>query len=43
MEQVGYDTYCKLLDEVVKEMKGIEVEEETRNYNRFKCIKLYTR
>ena len=28
MEQVGYDTYCKLLDEVVKEMKGIEVEED---------------
>ena len=28
MEQVGYDTYCKLLDEVVKEMQGIEVEEE---------------
>ena len=28
MEQVGYDTYCKLLDEVVKEMKGIKVEEE---------------
>ncbi len=28
MEQVGYDTYCKLLDEVVKETKGIEVEEE---------------
>ena len=28
MDQVGYDTYCKLLDEVVKEMKGIEVEEE---------------
>ena len=28
MEQVGYDMYCKLLDEVVKEMKGIEVEEE---------------
>lgn len=28
MEQVGYDMYCKLLDEVVKEMRGIEVEEE---------------
>ena len=28
MEQVGYDTYCKLLDEVVKEMQGIEVVEE---------------
>lgn len=28
MEQVGYDTYCKLLDEVVKEMQGIEVETE---------------
>lgn len=28
MEQVGYDTYCKLLDEVVKEMQGIEVIEE---------------
>ncbi len=28
MDQVGYDTYCKLLDEVVKEMKGIEVEED---------------
>ena len=28
MEQVGYDTYCKLLDEVVKEMKGIDIEED---------------
>ena len=28
MEQVGYDMYCKLLDEVVKEMKGIKVKEE---------------
>ena len=28
MEQVGYETYCKLLDEVIKEMKGIEVEKE---------------
>ena len=28
MDQVGYDTYCKLLDEVVKQMQGIEVKEE---------------
>ena len=28
LEQVGYDTYCNLLDEVVKEMKGIKVEKE---------------
>ena len=28
MEQVGYDTYCKLLDEVVKEMQGVTVKEE---------------
>ena len=28
MEQVGYDTYCKLLDEVIKEIQGIEVVEE---------------
>lgn len=28
MEQVGYDTYCNLLDEVMKEIQGIEVEEE---------------
>ena len=28
MEQVGYDTYCNLLDQVVKEMQGIEIEEE---------------
>jgi len=28
MEQVGYDTYCKLLDDVVKEMQGVTVEEE---------------
>ena len=28
MDQVGYDTYCKLLDEVVKEYKGVKVEEE---------------
>ena len=26
LEQVGYDTYCTLLDEVVKEMQGIEVK-----------------
>ena len=28
MEQVGYDTYCKLLDEVLKQMQGIEEVEE---------------
>ena len=28
MEQVGYDTYCNLLDEVIKEMQGIEIETE---------------
>ncbi len=28
LEQVGYDTYCNLLDEVVKEMQGKEVEPE---------------
>jgi len=28
MEQVGYDTYCKILDEVIKESKGIEIKEE---------------
>ena len=28
MEQVGYDTYCKLLDEVMKETKGIKQIEE---------------
>lgn len=28
MEQVGYDTYCKLLDEVIKEMQGIEITKE---------------
>jgi len=28
MDQVGYDTYCSLLDEVVKTMQGIEVKEE---------------
>ncbi|NLC87544.1 MAG: transcription-repair coupling factor [Clostridiaceae bacterium] len=28
MEEVGYDTYCKLLDEVLKEMQGIETIEE---------------
>ena len=28
MEQVGYDTYCRLLDEVIKEMQGIEIVEE---------------
>ena len=27
MEQVEYDMYCKLLDEVMKEMKGEKVEE----------------
>jgi len=28
LEQVGYDTYCDLLDQVVKEMKGIEIKPE---------------
>ena len=28
MDTVGYDTYCKLLNEVVKEMKGLEIERE---------------
>ena len=28
LEQVGYDTYCRLLDEVLKEIKGIEVQQE---------------
>ncbi len=28
MEQVGYDMYCKLLDEVVKEIKGEEIVED---------------
>ncbi len=28
MDQVGYDTYCKLLDEVIKGMQGIKVKEE---------------
>ena len=28
MEQVGYDMYCKLLNEVVKEIKGEKVEED---------------
>jgi len=31
LEQVGYETYCKLLDEVVKEMQGIEIEEEAQD------------
>ncbi len=26
LEQVGYDTYCNLLDEVVKEIQGTEIE-----------------
>ena len=28
MEQVGYDMYCKLLDEVVKEIQGEEIVDE---------------
>ena len=28
MEQIGYDMYCELLDQVVKELKGEEVVEE---------------
>lgn len=28
IDEVGYDTYCKILDEVIKEQKGINVEEE---------------
>ena len=28
MDQVGYDTYCNLLDQVIKTMQGIEIKEE---------------
>ena len=28
LEEVGYDTYCRLLDEVVKEEQGIEYKED---------------
>ena len=28
LEEVGYDTYCRLLNEVIKEEQGIKVEEE---------------
>lgn len=28
LEQVGYETYCNLLDEVIKESQGIEVKED---------------
>ena len=28
MEQIGYDMYCRLLDQVVKELKGEEIAEE---------------
>lgn len=28
LEEVGYDTYCKILDEVLKEEQGLVVEEE---------------
>lgn len=31
MEQVGYDMYCKLLDEVMKEIQGQKVEEVKEN------------
>ena len=31
MEQVGYDMYCKLLDEVMKEMQGIKAVEEKQD------------
>ena len=31
MEQVGYDMYCKLLDQVVKEIKGDSNIEETKD------------
>ena len=29
LEEVGYDTYCRILDEVLKEEQGLKVEEET--------------
>ena len=28
IDEVGYDTYCKILDEVIKEQKGEKIEEE---------------
>ncbi len=30
MAQVGYDMYCKLLDEVMKEMQGGKVQTEEK-------------
>ena len=28
LDQVGYDTYCKLLDEVIKETQGVKIQPE---------------
>ena len=28
LEEVGYDTYCRLLDEVVKEEQGLDIKED---------------
>lgn len=31
MEQVGYDTYCRLLDEVIKEEQGISIVNDNKD------------
>ena len=41
LEQVGYDTYCNLLDEVVKEMQGVEVEPEIDIQDSAQKIEIY--
>ena len=33
IDEVGYDTYCKILDEVIKEQKRNKNRGRTRSYN----------
>ena len=32
MEQVGYETYTKLLEENIRELKGEEIEKEEKRF-----------
>ncbi len=43
MEAVGYEMYCRLLEEATAEIKGIETKNETETQIDFTCISIYFR
>lgn len=42
MEAVGYDLYCKMLGEAVKELKGRRAGRDLHHYNRSECRRLHS-